>query len=63
MCEGKLDALSQMMAEHMSLPFPPGVRGLDKRRSHQAGTTRWTLLRGPNGLDPGSTSRTRRQSK
>ncbi|MEV4014389.1 hypothetical protein AB0J35_28195 [Nonomuraea angiospora] len=29
MLEEKLDALSQMMAEHMALPFPPGFRGLD----------------------------------
>ncbi|MFI9588553.1 hypothetical protein ACIHCQ_43850 [Streptomyces sp. NPDC052236] len=27
--EEKLDALSQMMAEHMAMPFPPGFRGLD----------------------------------
>ncbi|WKK21355.1 hypothetical protein QZH56_17290 [Streptomyces olivoreticuli] len=29
MFEGKLDTLSQMMAEHMAMPFPPGFRGLD----------------------------------
>ncbi|WP_405409737.1 hypothetical protein [Streptomyces decoyicus] len=29
MVEEKLDALSQMMAEHMALSFPPGFRGLD----------------------------------
>ncbi|MFI1176813.1 hypothetical protein [Streptomyces melanogenes] len=29
MFEEKLDALSQMMAEHMAMPFPPGFRGLD----------------------------------
>ncbi|MFF5208879.1 hypothetical protein [Streptosporangium sp. NPDC000396] len=29
MLEEKLDALSQMMAEHMAMPFPPGFRGLD----------------------------------
>ncbi|MET8162893.1 hypothetical protein ABZT34_01310 [Streptomyces sp. NPDC005329] len=28
MFEEKLDALSQMMAEHMAAPFPPGLRGL-----------------------------------
>ncbi|MFE6664904.1 hypothetical protein ACFVFH_15270 [Streptomyces sp. NPDC057697] len=29
MLEEKLDALTQMMAQHMASPFPPGVRGLD----------------------------------
>jgi hypothetical protein len=29
MFEEKLDTLSQMMAEHMAMPFPPGFRGLD----------------------------------
>ncbi|ALC30257.1 hypothetical protein [Streptomyces sp. CFMR 7] len=29
MLEEKLDALAQMMAEHMARPFPPGFRGLD----------------------------------
>ncbi|MEU6371209.1 hypothetical protein ABZ876_37400 [Streptomyces sp. NPDC046931] len=29
MFEEKLDALSQMMAEHMATPFPPGFRSLD----------------------------------
>jgi hypothetical protein len=29
MFEEKLDALSQMLAEHMAMPFPPGFRGLD----------------------------------
>jgi hypothetical protein len=29
MFEAKLDVLSQMTAEHMVLPFPPGFRGLD----------------------------------
>ncbi|MEU6518759.1 hypothetical protein [Streptomyces sp. NPDC046978] len=29
MWEEKLDALSQMMAEHMARPFPPSFRGLD----------------------------------
>ncbi|WP_030926464.1 hypothetical protein [Streptosporangium amethystogenes] len=29
MFEEKLDALSQLMAEHMAAPFPPGFRGLD----------------------------------
>ncbi|NYF58080.1 MULTISPECIES: hypothetical protein [Micromonospora] len=29
MFEERLDALSQMMAEHMAMPFPPGFRGLD----------------------------------
>jgi hypothetical protein len=29
MFKEKLDALSQMMAEHMARPFPPGFRGLD----------------------------------
>ncbi|MFF1271094.1 hypothetical protein OHA57_39670 (plasmid) [Streptomyces anulatus] len=29
MFEEKLNALSQMMAEHMAAPFPPGFRGLD----------------------------------
>ncbi len=29
MFEEKLDVLSQMMAEHMAMPFPPGFRGLD----------------------------------
>lgn len=29
MFEEKLDALSQMMAEHMAMPFPPSFRGLD----------------------------------
>lgn len=29
MLEEKLDALSQMMAEHMDMSFPPGFRGLD----------------------------------
>ncbi|MGN9847376.1 hypothetical protein ACTMTI_55840 [Nonomuraea sp. H19] len=29
MLKEKLDALSQMMAEHMAMPFPPGFRGLD----------------------------------
>ncbi|MCM0673563.1 hypothetical protein NCC78_02350 [Micromonospora phytophila] len=29
MFEVRLDALSQMMAEHMAMPFPPGFRGLD----------------------------------
>lgn len=29
MFEEKLDALSQMSAEHMAMPFPPGFRGLD----------------------------------
>jgi hypothetical protein len=25
----KLDALSQVTAEHMAMPFPPGFRGLE----------------------------------
>jgi hypothetical protein len=29
MSEEKLDALSQVLAEHMAMPFPPGFRGLD----------------------------------
>jgi hypothetical protein len=29
MFEKKLDALAQMMAEHMAMPFPPGFRGMD----------------------------------
>ncbi|BCJ64849.1 hypothetical protein [Polymorphospora rubra] len=29
MFEEKLDALSQMVAEHMAMPFPPSFRGLD----------------------------------
>ncbi|MDH6502675.1 hypothetical protein [Streptomyces sp. SAI-149] len=29
MSEAKVDALTQRMAEHMALPFPPGFRGLD----------------------------------
>ncbi|MET7334774.1 hypothetical protein [Nonomuraea sp. NPDC005650] len=29
MFEEKLDGLSQMMAEHMAMPFPPGFHGLD----------------------------------
>ncbi|KUN76557.1 hypothetical protein [Streptomyces griseoruber] len=29
MVEEKLDALSQMMAEHRAMPFPAGFRGLD----------------------------------
>ncbi|MER5302641.1 hypothetical protein ABT039_24690 [Streptomyces lasiicapitis] len=29
MIQEKLDVLSQMMAEHMAMPFPPGFRGLD----------------------------------
>ncbi len=29
MLEEKLDALSQMMADHTAMPFPPGFRGLD----------------------------------
>lgn len=29
MLEEKLDALAQMMADHMARPFPPGCRGLD----------------------------------
>ncbi|KPI28960.1 hypothetical protein OV320_4215 [Actinobacteria bacterium OV320] len=29
MFEERLDALAQMMAEHMAAPFPPGFRGLD----------------------------------
>lgn len=29
MFEEKLDALSQMLAEHRATPFPPGFRGLD----------------------------------
>ncbi|MFC9261341.1 hypothetical protein ACFRFJ_30565 [Streptomyces hydrogenans] len=29
MLEEKLDALAQVMAEHMARPFPPGCRGLD----------------------------------
>ncbi|MGQ4388813.1 hypothetical protein [Streptomyces sp. SAS_270] len=29
MFEEKLRALSQMTAEHMAMPFPPGFRGLD----------------------------------
>ena len=29
MFEEKFDALSQMMAEHMARPFPPGFRGMD----------------------------------
>lgn len=29
MFEEKLDALSQMMVEHMAMPFPPSFRGLD----------------------------------
>lgn len=29
MFEEKLEALSQMMAEHMAMPFPPDFRGLD----------------------------------
>ncbi|MCX5163959.1 hypothetical protein OOK39_43375 [Streptomyces sp. NBC_00264] len=28
MFEEKLEALSQVMAEHMAMPFPPGFRGL-----------------------------------
>ncbi|MFI6602989.1 hypothetical protein ACIBHX_42660 [Nonomuraea sp. NPDC050536] len=29
MLDEKLDALSQMLARHMTMPFPPGFRGLD----------------------------------
>ncbi|MGN9789363.1 hypothetical protein ACTMTF_48825 [Nonomuraea sp. ZG12] len=29
MLKEKLHVLSQMMAEHMAMPFPPGCRGLD----------------------------------
>ncbi|OLZ62934.1 hypothetical protein AV521_40760 [Streptomyces sp. IMTB 2501] len=29
MFEEKLDALSQMLAEHIAMPFPPGFRSLD----------------------------------
>ncbi|MGK5639100.1 hypothetical protein ACSNOK_12455 [Streptomyces sp. URMC 126] len=29
MLEEKSDALARMMAEHMTLPFPPGFRGRD----------------------------------
>ena len=29
MLEEEFDALSQMMAEHMAMPFPPGLRGVD----------------------------------
>ncbi|MER7208340.1 hypothetical protein [Streptosporangium sp. NPDC000239] len=29
MFEEKVTALSQMTAEHMAMPFPPGLRGLD----------------------------------
>ncbi|MEU7004155.1 hypothetical protein [Nonomuraea sp. NPDC046570] len=29
MFEEKLDALSQITAEHMAMPFPPSFRGLD----------------------------------
>lgn len=29
MLDEKLDALAQMMTEHMARPFPPGLRGLD----------------------------------
>ncbi|QER90477.1 hypothetical protein [Streptomyces tendae] len=29
MSEEKVDALTQRMAEHMAMPFPPGFRGLD----------------------------------
>ncbi|MEV0750235.1 hypothetical protein AB0I75_34390 [Streptomyces sp. NPDC050273] len=29
MLDEKLDALAQMLAEHMVRPFPPGFRGLD----------------------------------
>jgi hypothetical protein len=29
MIEEKLDALARMTAAHMTLPFPPGFRGLD----------------------------------
>ncbi|MEW1775156.1 hypothetical protein [Streptomyces sp. NPDC086777] len=29
MFQEKLDALSQMTAEHMAMPFPPSLRGLD----------------------------------
>ncbi|QFZ79182.1 hypothetical protein GFH48_38790 [Streptomyces fagopyri] len=29
MLDEKLDALAQMMAQHMARPFPPGFRGLD----------------------------------
>jgi hypothetical protein len=29
MSEEKVDALTQMMAEHVAMPFPPGFRGLD----------------------------------
>ncbi|MEV7982935.1 hypothetical protein [Streptomyces sp. NPDC086519] len=29
MLDEKLDALAQMMAEHMARPFPPAFRGLD----------------------------------
>lgn len=29
MFEESLDALGQLMAEHMAMPFPPGYRGLD----------------------------------
>ncbi|MGW3210084.1 hypothetical protein [Streptomyces sp. NPDC001135] len=29
MFKEKLDALSRMTAEHMTMPFPPGFRGLD----------------------------------
>ncbi|MCX4729457.1 hypothetical protein [Streptomyces sp. NBC_01363] len=28
MFEEKLEALSQVMAEHMAMPFPPSFRGL-----------------------------------
>ncbi|MFE7791781.1 hypothetical protein [Streptomyces sp. NPDC057460] len=29
MFEEELEALSQVMAEHLAMPFPPGFRGLD----------------------------------
>ncbi|MFJ2650019.1 hypothetical protein ACIO1C_25260 [Streptomyces sp. NPDC087420] len=29
MIQEKLDALSQLMAEHVAMPFPAGLRGLD----------------------------------
>ncbi|MFE7788728.1 hypothetical protein [Streptomyces sp. NPDC057460] len=39
MFEEKLEALSQVMAEHLAMPFPPGFRGLDIKDQAPGGFT------------------------
>ncbi|MEU3521597.1 hypothetical protein ABZ770_41245 [Streptomyces sp. NPDC006654] len=48
MLEEKLDALSQMMAEHMANPFPPGFRGRDVLDQDRCCSTRTPTLLAPS---------------